>query len=177
MAKCGYCGTMILFGGVQAGGQRFCNNKCHQSAYVLSVAQHVPPDVLQQQVRQLHQGACPKCGGRGPVDVHRIYRVWSALVLTQWSNSPQVSCRPCATKSQIGGVFFCLFLGWWGFPWGLVLTPIQITRNVVGIFGGPDPKRASGDLEKLVKVNLGVKLIEASRQMESTRQPPPLPER
>src|SRR5436190_22650494 len=99
MAKCGYCGTMILFGGVRAGGQRFCNNKCHQSAYVLSVAQHVPPDVLQQQVRPLHQDACPKCGGRGPVEVHRIYGVLSAVVLAEWSNSPQLSVRPCAAES------------------------------------------------------------------------------
>lgn len=169
MAKCGYCGTTIVFGGMRDGEQRFCNDKCHQSAYVLSVSQHVPPDILEQQVRQLHEGDCPRCGKRrGPVDVHKVHRVWSALLLTSWSTNPQVSCRSCATKGQIGGVFFCLFLGWWGFPWGLVLTPIQITRNIVGMCAGPDSRRPSTDLEKLVKVNLGIKLIEASQQKQST---------
>src|SRR5947199_7473086 len=121
MAQCGYCGTTIIFGGVRDGAQRFCNNKCHQSAYVLRVSEHVPPDVLEQQVRAIHEGDCPCCGKRrGPVDVHKTYRVWSALVLTHWSTNLRLSCRSCATKGQIGGVFFCLFLGWWGFPWGLV---------------------------------------------------------
>ena len=95
-------------------------------------------------------------------------------MLTSWSSSPQLCCRSCATKSQIGGVLFSLFLGWWGFPWGLVLTPVQITRNFVGICGGPDPSRPSADLRKLVQVSLGARLIEASRQKAAAGQAPPV---
>lgn len=29
MAKCGYCGTTILFGGKKDGDLRFCNDECH----------------------------------------------------------------------------------------------------------------------------------------------------
>ena len=174
MASCGYCGTTIIFGGVRDGDQRFCNNKCLQNAYVLRVAQAVPADVLERQIEETFRGNCPKCRGLGPVDVHRVHRVWSALVLTSWSSSPQLCCRSCATKSQIGGVLFSLFLGWWGFPWGLVLTPVQITRNFVGICGGPDPSRPSADLRKLVQVSLGARLIEASRQKAAAGQAPPV---
>src|SRR5947208_3404803 len=102
MAKCGYCGSTIIMGGVRAGAQRFCNNKCHQNAYVLSVAQQVPPDMLERQMEEVFRGNCPECRGPGPIDVHKIHRVWSALVLTSWSSSQKVCCRSCATRSQIG---------------------------------------------------------------------------
>jgi hypothetical protein len=70
---------------------------------------------------------------------------------------------------------FSLFCGWWGFPWGLILTPVQITRNIVGMCGGPDSSRPSADLQKLVQVNLGEQLIAMSRQNASANQPPILP--
>lgn len=164
MAQCAYCGTTILFGGVRAGEHRFCNKKCHQNAYVLHVAQQVPTDVLERQTEEVFRGNCPKCKGLGPIDVHKVHRVWSALVLTSWSSSQQVSCRSCATKSQLGGVLYSLVLGWWGFPWGLILTPVQITRNIIGMCAGPDSSRPSPQLRKLVQVNLGLKMLQVSQQ-------------
>jgi hypothetical protein len=171
MAQCGYCGTTILFGGVRDGAQRFCNNTCHQNAYVLSVAQHVPADLVDRQTEEVFRGNCPKCRGIGPIDVHKVHRVWSVLVLTNWSSYQQVCCRSCATKSQLGGALFCLFLGWWGFPWGLVLTPVQITRNIVGMWAGPDSSRPSADLRKLVQVNLGLQMLQAGSQTAAATPP------
>ena len=175
MAQCGYCGTTILFGGVNHAGQKFCNNKCLQRGLILQAGQQVPADVLDRQIEEVFRGNCPKCNGPGPVDIHRIHRVWSALLLTNWSSSQQVSCRSCASKSQLGGIFFSLFFGWWGFPWGLILTPVQITRNIAGMCGGPDLSRPSADLKKLVQVNLGAKLIQASQRRAAPATPPPLP--
>ena len=71
-------------------------------------------------------------------------------------------------------MLFCLFLGWWGFPWGLVLTPVQIARNILGITSGPDPAVPSLALRKIVQVHLGAKLIEANRQKEAAGQLPPV---
>jgi hypothetical protein len=175
MAKCGYCGSTIVIGGVRAGDQRFCNNKCHQNAYVLTVTKNVPADVLDRKVEEVWRGNCPQCRGLGPIDVHKIYEVWSALVLTRWTTKPQVSCRHCATKRQLGGAAFSFFFGWWGFPWGLILTPIQIGRNIVGMSRGPDASRASDDLRRLVLVNIGTQMIAASQQKAAANQPPPLP--
>ena len=171
MAQCGYCGTTILFGGVRDGAYRFCNNKCHQNAYVLRVAQAVPADVLERQTEEVFRGNCPKCRGLGPVDIHKVHRVWSALLLTSWSSSQQVSCRSCATRSQLGGALFSLGLGWWGLPWGLILTPVQITRNVIGMCAGPDPSRPSAELRKFVQVCLGAKMIAANRQNAASAPP------
>ena len=173
MAKCGYCGSTIIMGGVRAGEQRFCNNKCHQGAYILSATKNVPPEVLDRKVEEVWRGNCPQCRGLGPIDVHKVYEVWSALVLTRWTTKTQVSCRACATKRQLGGVAFSFFFGWWGFPWGLILTPVQITRNVIGMSRGPDTARASDGLRKLVLVNLGAQMI--ASQKAAASQPPPLP--
>jgi hypothetical protein len=175
MATCGYCGTTILFGGVRDGAQRFCNNKCHQSAYLLRVAQTIPASTVERQVEEVFRGNCPKCHGLGPNDLHKVHRVWSALVLTSWSSSGQVCCRSCATKSQLGGLFFCLFLGWWGFPWGLVMTPVQIARNIMGMCAGPDPSKPSDDLRKVVQVGLGARALQVGRQTAATAVPPPIP--
>jgi hypothetical protein len=158
-------------GGVRAGDQRFCNQKCHQNAYVLSVTKNVPPDVLDRKVEEVWRGNCPKCRGLGPIDVHKIHEVWSILVLTRWTTRSQVSCRSCATKRQLGGAAFSFFFGWWGFPWGLILTPVQVTRNIIGMNRGPDSSRASDGLRKLVLVNLGTQIL--AKQKAAAGQPPP----
>jgi len=98
------------------------------------------------------QGLCPKCSGAGPVDVHVSRTVWSALFLTSWSSAPQLSCRSCGIKSQSLGAAFNVVLGWWGFPWGLVVTPIQIGRNLFGMSRPPEPSKPSLQLEKVVRM-------------------------
>src|SRR5512140_3815075 len=125
MAKCDYCASTIIFGGKTDANGRFCNDKCRGRGALLAISRQLPATAIQEQVWKVHQGACPKCGGVGPVDVHVSHKVWSALVVTSWSSTPQISCRPCGQKSQLAGAGFSLFLGWWGFPWGLVMTPVQ----------------------------------------------------
>src|SRR5215469_826877 len=98
MPKCDYCGSTIIMGGVRtANQQRFCNNRCAQNAYVLSASQNIPQADIDRQVEEVWRGNCPKCKGLGPVDVHKFHQVWSALVLTRWTSSQQVSCRSCGT--------------------------------------------------------------------------------
>jgi hypothetical protein len=172
MAKCGYCGSTIVVGGVTAGGQRFCNNKCLGNAHILSLAKQVPAEVVDRQVEEVFRGNCPKCRGLGPVDVHKVHRVWSALVLTQWTTTPLVSCRSCALKSQLGGLLFSAALGWWGLPWGLILTPIQITRNIIGMCSESNSGQPSADLRRLVLVNIAAKSVQRTPQAT----PPPIPQ-
>jgi len=167
VARCDYCGTNILFGGVKEGNLRFCNSKCHQQGYLLAIADEVPEDVMSKYLAEVHQGDCPKCNGPGPVDVHTSHLVWSALVFTSWQSRPQVCCRKCGIKSKLGGTAISGVAGWWGFPWGLVVTPIQVCRNVFGLFFSPDPRMPSKQLETLVKMNLASQFLEESRQQET----------
>ncbi|MBW4472580.1 MAG: hypothetical protein KME45_19740 [Stenomitos rutilans HA7619-LM2] len=163
MAKCDYCGTTILFGGVRADRYRFCNRTCQRKGYSLAAIDQIPEDYLREQVRTLHQAACPRCQGPGPVDVHTSHRIWSALVLTTWSSRPHICCRQCGRLEQVKDSLLALLLGWWGFPWGLLVTPIQIVRNLVGLCSGPSDAKPSDELYRLVQINIGARILQ-SRQ-------------
>src|SRR5580658_687243 len=128
MSSCSYCNSIILWGGRQIGAFKFCNDKCAIKGTRALAAQQIPDDVVIPFVRRLHSGPCPKCGGPGPVDVFTAYSIWSAVVVTRWVSEPQVSCKPCGVKHQAVSLGKSLVLGWWGFPWGLIITPIQIVR-------------------------------------------------
>jgi hypothetical protein len=167
MAACGYCGTTILFGGVKDNDLRFCNNECHQKGQVLVVSRSVPKDIVDDQVRHIHRGHCPKCQGSGPIDVHTAHRIYSALVYTSWSSIPNVSCRSCGIKSQMGNTVFSLLLGWWGFPWGLIMTPVQIGRNIFGIIKGPDESKPSDKLENLVRVSIASQALQDQKTVRT----------
>jgi hypothetical protein len=159
MPKCDHCAATILFGGVSEGPRRFCNKKCAQAGRWLALSDAVPPDIVDERTLDLHGGPCPRCGGPGPIDVHTSHRVWSAVYLTSCQSRPQVCCRSCAIKCHLGSTAFCLCLGWWGFPFGLVITPVQILRNVIAICsGGPDPALPSIELEKAVRLQIAVEL-------------------
>src|SRR5580704_3017285 len=113
MATCAACGSTILFGGKRDANGRFCNQKCQARGTILAVAKQIPDATIREQVWQVHQGPCPKCGGSGPVDVYVTHRVWSALLLTSWKSTQLVCCRSCGRKDQWAGVASSALLGWW----------------------------------------------------------------
>lgn len=154
MARCDYCNTSILFGGKKQGKRTFCNDKCMQNGSTIIRADRLPDHVVDAAVDELHQSDCPKCSGPGPTDVHVAHRVWSIVYLTSWNSSPNLCCRSCGRSSQLGSSMFCFFLGWWGFPFGFIMTPVQIARNLCGIFGGPHPDEPSEQLETLARIDL-----------------------
>ena len=163
MAKCAYCNTTILFGGRKQGELRFCNAECEQKGAVASIASSVPADIVRQRTLQVHAGNCPLCSGSGPVDVYTTYRVWSAVALTSWSSRPAVCCSSCATKRALGDTAFSLLLGWWGFPWGLLMTPVQIVRNVVTLARRPAPDAPTPALEQMVRLQIAQAELQRSK--------------
>ena len=166
MTNCDYCGTGILFGGKRDGNLRFCNSRCQQAGAFLALSRQVPETQVQELLWKVHQGNCPKCGGSGPVDVHSSYRVWSALVLTNWSSTGQISCRSCGLKKQLADSAFSLVLGWWGFPWGLIMTPIQVGRNLVKASRPPEVSKPSAQLEKAMRINIAQRLATSAGQAQ-----------
>lgn len=165
MAKCAYCGTTIVFGGSRDGESRFCNDTCRHKGTVGKLAAQIPADVLERHVLEVHQGPCPRCNGAGPVDVHTSHRIWSLFFLSSWNSRPDVSCRSCGIKRKVGDAAFSLFLGWWSFPWGLIVTPIQIGRNVVGMFATPNPSMPSQLLRRMVSQNLAARFLQSEREV------------
>ena len=162
MASCDTCGSSILFGGKSEGGYRFCNATCQQRGRVLIAANQVPEDVLNEHVHAVHQGACPKCQGPGPVDVHTSHSVYSLLFMTSWKSKPEISCRPCGVKSQALATLSSAALGWWGFPWGLIMTPVQLVKNIGGMLSKGNPDAPSAQLRQQVRLHLGARLMSSS---------------
>ena len=166
MATCAYCGKTKWFGAVTRDGLSFCNNQCSQYGALLDYANSLPQDFVADYVGRMQVSNCPKCSGPGPIEVHTAHQVWSALVLTRWTSQPRICCKKCATVSQLGGIGFSAVLGWWGFPWGLVMTPVQILRNVGEMFYNPKPGQPSAAFVKLLKINLASNVIQQQRAQE-----------
>jgi|SRR5271165_141668 len=170
MPKCSYCNSTIVIGGVREGDRRFCNQKCRQRGALLAVSQLIPEGEVKKRVAAIHQGPCPKCKRVGSIDVHTSHSIWSALVVTSWKSTPQVSCVACGRKAKVVATLGSVVLGWWGFPWGLVLTPIQITKNIWGFATARESFTPSAQLEKVVRLSLAA---EMSRAKNAGAVPPP----
>ena len=165
MAKCTYCGTTVLFGGKKVEGLTFCNNKCLAKGQVALVAGQVPDNIVTAQAREIHAGACPVCGERrGPVDVHTSHKVASFLIMTSWSSTPRVSCSSCASRAQLGALFYSILLGWWGIPWGIIMTPVQVVKNIAALLRSSESLTPSDQLEQLVRMSIASNALEANRQ-------------
>ncbi len=165
MAVCSYCGTTILFGGIRKDEYTFCSAKCAKNGAPLVLAKDVPLAVAEKTAREIFFGTCPRCHGNGPVDVHNSYEVSSFIFVTNSKSTPHVCCRSCGNKFRIKGLIYSLFLGWWGVPWGVVMTPLQIVRNLTGLLHPADNNTPSADLIRIVRIGL------ASQSLADTKKP------
>ncbi len=162
MASCAYCNATIFFGGKKQRDLSFCNTECQRRSFLTSLAQQIPDEQVDQFVREVHEGPCPRCDGRGPIDVHTSYRVWSAVLMTQWSSRPLVCCRACGVKKAIGDTLFSALVGWWGLPLGLVMTPVQVIRNLISLVRSPDLTRPTPALRQALRYQLAASLVDQS---------------
>jgi len=154
MGACDHCGKTILFGGVKQDGLRFCNQQCRKAGELVLQSRRIPQEIVAQALAKVVDANCPVCNGPGPVDVFTSHRVFSAVVVTSWRSLPRVSCRSCATKAQLVSTLYSFFLGWWGIPWGFLLTPVQIVRNLAGLTQEASREHPSKKLEDLVRARL-----------------------
>jgi hypothetical protein len=165
MAKCSYCSSTIITGGIRNGELTFCNQECFDKGVLLQWADRIPDELVERQTNAIHQGICPKCQGNGPVDLHISHQVWSAIFKTSWKSTPEICCRSCGIKGRFGDILYCTVLGWWGIPWGFIFTPVQIVRNLLGIIFTPDPARPSEALKNYVRTNLASREIEKHQRL------------
>jgi DNA-directed RNA polymerase subunit RPC12/RpoP len=163
MASCNTCGATILFGGRKLGAFRFCNDTCAQNGPLLSKAKELSEADVRVLATQIHGSKCPKCSGPGPVDVRASHQVWSALFFTRWKSTQQIACRKCGIKAQAGDLVISIVAGWWGFPWGLLITPIQVGRNIVGMAMVPSPTQPSAKLLQQARLMLARRHLLADR--------------
>lgn len=158
MATCDYCDSWILFGGKKHKGRTFCNDDCLASGKLIIAGDKLPGHAVDARVHEIHQGECPECESSGPIDVHMAHSVWSLLYITSWKSTPNLCCRSCGRGKQFKALVGASMFGWWGFPWGLLMTPIQIGKNISGMLGGPNPDVPSEPLESMVRIELAARV-------------------
>ena len=134
MARCSYCNESILFGARRNGELRFCNAKCEKNGLVQVVANTIPDVAVVERYNELLAGPCVSCKSVDPCSVYTSHRVWSAVLFTTWYSRPTVCCKACGNKRRIWSMLFSALFGWWGFPFGLIVTPIVLVRNVISFF-------------------------------------------
>lgn len=165
MARCDNCKSLILIGGVRESGYRFCGKKCCDEVYAKVLATKISEKAVRERVDSIFSGVCPQCNEQnGPVDIHNTHSIWSFVLISSWSTKPNISCRSCGVKNQSFSILQCLLLGWWGFPWGFLMTPVQIFKNIGGLFHGANIVGPSDELEDLVRMELAS--IEIQRSSE-----------
>jgi hypothetical protein len=152
MTNCEYCTKTILFGGIKNGQFIFCSKSCEIMAQGLIESYNLPEQLIQPEMDKIHQSSCPKCSGKGPVDIHYYNSIWSAIYVTRWATKNIVACRKCGLKKQIYSTVFSFLFGWWGFPWGVIFTPIQIGKNIKLIVFPFSTLRPSNQFEKILRL-------------------------
>lgn len=73
---------------------------------------------------------CPYC--RNPnkkINATVIHTVQSFLIVTTSKKAIKIGCPDCLEKQNNDAILSSAILGWWGFPWGIIKTPIYIWRN------------------------------------------------
>ena len=182
MASCQTCKTTILWGGVKKDGRRYCNAGCMEGDELARIGDRIPEATVMAEAKKIMKEPCPECHQvSNDVEMRSSYRAISFIVMTTWSKNPILSCSSCHRKKVLGDGLTTFFLGWWGFPFGLILTPVQLIRNISALAspksGASEP---SAELCSFVRSLLAHSIIESSFQQASpesgTRNtPPPIP--
>jgi hypothetical protein len=141
--QCDRCGAAI--GRVEKwdGPLRFCSVECLRAGPVGGLAIQVSAVEVEQAAWAIRQAPCPCCHEHRPVDLYESYRIWSVLVFTTWHTRVTTCCSPCAQARRKRDAIFSALFGWWGFPFGIIWTPVQVFRNIRALIRHEESPRPS----------------------------------
>jgi hypothetical protein len=170
MATCASCGNSILWGGVRQNGRRYCGPKCCSRDEFGRFAARIPEQAVRHAVQEIRNGPCPVCSRRGgDIELRKSYRAISYVIMTSWGAFPLISCPSCHRKKVLGNFILTLLFGWWGFPWGLIMTPVQLVRNLSALSTDTKTSEPSQDLCSAVRVMMAHTHL--SLQCETSHKP------
>lgn len=130
MTSCDSCETIIISGGVELGELRFCNEECAANYFASQAEQEIPDEIAWQQALEMANGNCPICLEAGPVGIHKAHGIWSVFIHTSVYSYELLGCASCGLRFKLKHMLAALILGWWGFPAGVLITPIQLLRTL-----------------------------------------------
>lgn len=173
MASCAHCGTVIVFGGIREGGDRFCREQCHRAfranetelSLYAECERKVVDDSIRAEAVALHSGSCPLCGGQGPIDGHESSWVISVPFYHNVKRNIDICCEGCAHKTNFKASIITLFLGWWSIS-GAIQTAIVLVRNLRAFAMISDPFAPSERLAQELKRRAVEQMVDRRRQQE-----------
>ncbi len=101
--------------------------------------------------------------------MYQAYTIRSAIFLTELERKQEVCCQSCGHHLIVSAILSSCVLGWWGFPFGLIMTPIQILRNFVRLQSPPDPSRPSVLLEDAARIKMAATVSKVRRVNDGIR--------
>jgi hypothetical protein len=159
--KCNCCGKTLYFFYTRDNDYTFCNSDCRDVAYRRLETYFCEEDVRDQTIA-IHASACPHCHGQGALDVHYSFLILSCITFTYARATPHVCCRKCGRIAQVKTLLGSFFLGWWSVG-GILVTPIYIIRNIIGLFRKADPYQPSHMLYSLIWQQNEIRIMKDSR--------------
>jgi hypothetical protein len=158
-SECDFCSSSARFSAVLDEGQRFCSKACLRNARLLEVSEDIPQEEISRHAFRIKNGKCPACQKAGSkTEVRRYYRVWSVGIFTQWTNRTHICCHSCGRKTNFGSLIFCTLFGWWGIPWGIIMTPAQMLANITEMFKPLADPAPSDALLQAARLDLAAQL-------------------
>lgn len=154
---CPTCGVSVLFGGVKDGDKKYCSKNCYEADEINRLSKQIPEEAVVTLIDKIRNAPCPKCDGPGPIDVHRSYSIYSIILFTSYETNEHIVCLKCAKKKQLVNLLSSSLFGWWGVPFGIVVTPIQIVKNIIELFKKPGQNEPTDLMHKRVRQMLATK--------------------
>jgi hypothetical protein len=171
---CHTCDAIILFGGVMRDGHRYCGRRCAEEAELGRAVEMIPEDVAEHEALRVRKDPCPLCGRpETDVDLRASYRVTGFLLHTSVSTRRQICCRICGTREAAKAVAYTMIFGWWGFPWGPLLTPLNVVRNLFAMIPRFRHRRAHPDFVEAVRLDIAAGVLAQGQLPPVERLPPP----
>jgi len=166
MGPCYTCKKTVAFGGIKDSGFRFCSKDCYsQKARFIQELASIPDSSTKAEAGNIKSGACGTCRQKGNVEFHKSVFVWSAILVTSTKENAFIGCTSCARKKQLLDTLGTAVLGWWGFPFGLIMTPLAVSINIFQMIKSGSRKEPSEALMQYARERLARSL--RSSQLES----------
>jgi hypothetical protein len=75
--------------------------------------------------------SCPSCGSMTErLNGTLTGEAMSFIFFTTYNKKIKVGCPLCLDKANNNAITKTAVLGWWGFPWGVIRTPLAIALNL-----------------------------------------------
>lgn len=163
-SECDYCGNSAKKKPLFDQGQRFCSSNCVRAARISEAAVDISAEQIQTLALAIRSGPCPDCRlSESVVEIRFQYRVVSLVLITEYQRKSRLCCVACGRKQNMKAFCLTFFLGWWGVPFGLIMTPTYLIANMGELWENRTVGQASEDLLKLAKLQLAEKAYQSHR--------------